>query len=175
MFPAGIKKKQFSKKFSTVDSIHSEVYSADPLVVGPSSSTHCASSTLKVKAVKLIPLQVRLSQGKLSTSQSTIVSKTSPNTIVSELLSFKRKTLPDVGLPSRNKQFKSDIKEIEAVLERLEGIYDKLSQLDGIDEEYDDFGRYAASLLRGLPVQKAMQLQHGFINQILKCYVDPLS
>ncbi|PSN35173.1 hypothetical protein C0J52_22411 [Blattella germanica] len=58
--------------------------------------------------------------------------------------------------------------EIEESLKRLENISNQINQLCGRDDHFDDFGRYSASLLRGLNTQKAIEMQGEVIALILK-------
>ncbi|PSN35175.1 hypothetical protein C0J52_22413 [Blattella germanica] len=60
--------------------------------------------------------------------------------------------------------------QIEESLKRLENIANQINQLCGRDDHFDDFGRYSASLLRGLNSQKATQLQGEIITLILKSF-----
>ncbi|PSN35177.1 hypothetical protein C0J52_22409 [Blattella germanica] len=60
--------------------------------------------------------------------------------------------------------------EIEESLKRLENISNQINQLCGRDDHFDDFGRYSASLLRGLNTLKATEMQGEVIALILKLF-----
>ncbi|PSN34963.1 hypothetical protein C0J52_24954 [Blattella germanica] len=58
-----------------------------------------------------------------------------------------------------------------ATLDRLEDLSDKAIMLGSHDDDLDNFGKYVASLLRGLPSERATELQKEVIDLILKSHV----
>ncbi|PSN39800.1 hypothetical protein C0J52_19446 [Blattella germanica] len=75
-----------------------------------------------------------------------------------------------------NKQVKlEDTEQIDATLKRLEEISDRVNQLGGRDDSFDVFGKYAASILRCLPPQRAMELQKEVVNLILREQGDSMT
>lgn len=67
-----------------------------------------------------------------------------------------------------------EIEFITSAIDKLHEISNRVSQVaTNIDDSYDNFGKYIASMLRSIGPPTAIRLQQNFINQITNVMCPP--
>ncbi|PSN31358.1 hypothetical protein C0J52_23826 [Blattella germanica] len=117
---------------------------------------------------------------RLASSQSESLQSTSQPLILLQQNEMDEKTkisCGEISLEIKNKQSKIEeglkVKnQNDKAYQSFEEIAKKCISLNDNDN-FDDFGRYVASLLRNFPIQRAMEMQKQVINLILGSNINP--